>query len=167
MIPDSIWKKVIQYEGTKVLKTKDEYSKYGITKKSYPNIDIDNLTELKAKQIYTKDFWNKLPKSKQTWEYFSSYINTGTPMNTYDLINHYILIINNKPEKREYLNGWMNRSCDCNKYGKNSIDLRKESTETLQFLFQEPVNTTTIYGTYESLSLIGLLLYKGLLHAYS
>lgn len=167
MIPDSIWKKVIQYEGTKVLKTEGEYSKYGITKKSYPHIDIDNLTELKAKQIYTKDFWNKLPKSKQTWEYFSSYINTGTPMNTYDLINHYILIINNKPEKREYLNGWMNRSCDCNKYGKNSIDLRKESTETLQFLFQEPVNTTTIYGTYESLSLIGLLIYKGLLHAYS
>ena len=78
MIPDSIWKKVIQYEGTKVLKTKDEYSKYGITKKSYPNIDIDNLTELKAKEIYTKDFWNKLTKYKQLTKYKNS-LSTMTP----------------------------------------------------------------------------------------
>ena len=32
-------------------------TKYGITKRSYPNLDISNLTEQQAKDIYYKDFW--------------------------------------------------------------------------------------------------------------
>jgi lysozyme family protein len=33
-------------------------TKYGISKRSYPNIDIKNLTLEQAKNIYKKDFWD-------------------------------------------------------------------------------------------------------------
>lgn len=34
-------------------------TKYGISKKSYPNLDIKNLTKEQAEEIYYKDFWLK------------------------------------------------------------------------------------------------------------
>lgn len=34
-------------------------TKYGISKRAYPNEDIKNLTEARAKEIYRKDYWNK------------------------------------------------------------------------------------------------------------
>lgn len=33
-------------------------TKYGISKRSYPNEDIKNLTPERAIEIYTRDFWN-------------------------------------------------------------------------------------------------------------
>lgn len=33
-------------------------TKFGISKKSYPNVDIASLTEKKAKEIYAKDYWH-------------------------------------------------------------------------------------------------------------
>ena len=33
---------------------------FGISKKSYPGVDIKNLTENEAKTIYKQDYWNKL-----------------------------------------------------------------------------------------------------------
>ena len=35
-------------------------TKYGISKRSYPDVDIANLTEDQAKQIYKSDYWDKL-----------------------------------------------------------------------------------------------------------
>ena len=32
---------------------------YGISKRSYPDIDIKNLTRFKAAEIYRRDYWNK------------------------------------------------------------------------------------------------------------
>ncbi len=32
---------------------------FGITKRSYPDVDIKNLTSADAKMIYLRDFWNK------------------------------------------------------------------------------------------------------------
>lgn len=37
---------------------------YGITKRSYPNVDIKNLTLAQAKEIYKRDFWNPGPYEK-------------------------------------------------------------------------------------------------------
>ena len=34
-------------------------TKYGISKRAYPNEDIANLTIERAKQIYKRDYWNK------------------------------------------------------------------------------------------------------------
>ena len=32
-------------------------TKFGVSKKSYPNLDIKNLTITQAKEIYYKDYW--------------------------------------------------------------------------------------------------------------
>jgi len=39
-------------------------TKYGISKKSYPNLDIRNLSEAEAKEIYRKDYWYKIKADK-------------------------------------------------------------------------------------------------------
>jgi lysozyme family protein len=35
-------------------------TKFGISKRSYPNVDIRNLTIDQAKAIYRRDFWDKI-----------------------------------------------------------------------------------------------------------
>jgi len=35
-------------------------TKYGISKRAYPNVDIKNLTEDEAKEIYKRDYWDKI-----------------------------------------------------------------------------------------------------------
>lgn len=35
-------------------------TKYGISKRSYPNVDIKNLTLQQARDIYKKDFWEAI-----------------------------------------------------------------------------------------------------------
>lgn len=59
---------ILQYEGGYVNHADDPggETKYGISKRSYPNVDIKNLTREDAMQIYLKDYWlavraDKLP----------------------------------------------------------------------------------------------------------
>jgi len=35
-------------------------TKYGISQRSYPDVDIKNLTEGQAKDIYQRDYWNRV-----------------------------------------------------------------------------------------------------------
>lgn len=35
-------------------------TKFGVSRKSYPNLDIANLTEQQAKEIYYRDYWTPL-----------------------------------------------------------------------------------------------------------
>lgn len=53
---------VIGHEGTYVNNPRDPggETKYGITKRSYPALDIKNLTLPQAKAIYKRDFWDKV-----------------------------------------------------------------------------------------------------------
>jgi lysozyme family protein len=39
-------------------------TKYGISQKSYPGLDIKNLTVTQAKAIYKKDYWDKIKGDK-------------------------------------------------------------------------------------------------------
>ncbi len=41
-------------------------TKYGISKRTYPNIDIKNLTKEGAKEIYYRDFWMPLKLTNLT-----------------------------------------------------------------------------------------------------
>lgn len=56
-------------------------TKYGISKRSYPKVDIANLTEEQAKEIYKRDFWDKsiCPKlqTKLAISYFDIIVNHG------------------------------------------------------------------------------------------
>ena len=50
---------VLKHEGGYVSDPDDPggETKYGISKRSYPNLDIENLTEEEAKKIYYEDYW--------------------------------------------------------------------------------------------------------------
>jgi len=57
-------------------------TKYGISKRSYPHLDIKNLTLEKAKEIYYKDFWqvnglDNILKYEVAAELFDTGVNMG------------------------------------------------------------------------------------------
>ena len=56
---NEIIEKVLEHEGGYVNDPKDMggETKYGITKRFYPDVDIKNLTKQQAKEIYLKDYW--------------------------------------------------------------------------------------------------------------
>lgn len=54
---------VLHHEGGYVNDPKDPggETRYGISKRAYPNVDIKNLTKEQAIDIYKRDYWDKLP----------------------------------------------------------------------------------------------------------
>jgi len=58
---NDIIEKVLKHEGGYVNDPKDlgGETKFGITKRFYPDIDIKNLTKEEAKEIYKNDYWDK------------------------------------------------------------------------------------------------------------
>ena len=80
---NEIIEQVLEHEGGYVNDPKDlgGETKYGITKRFYPDIDIKNLTIEQATEIYKKDYWDKnkvesLPQN--LWHiYFDMCVNMG------------------------------------------------------------------------------------------
>ena len=77
-------KKLIKYEGGYVNDPDDPggETKYGISKRSYPRLDIKNLTEDQAAEIYHRDYY--LPLNIQSfvddriaWQVFDFGVNAG------------------------------------------------------------------------------------------
>lgn len=56
-------------------------TKYGISKRAYPNEDIANLTEERAKEIYKKDYWDKIKgdslPAQLRYAVFDAAVNSG------------------------------------------------------------------------------------------
>ena len=80
---DEIIDGVLEHEGGYVNDPKDlgGETKYGITKRFYPDVDIKNLTKEDAKKIYYDDYWvknkvHKLPDNLK-YIYFDMCINQG------------------------------------------------------------------------------------------
>ena len=74
---------VLEHEGGYVNDPEDPggETKYGVSKRAYPNEDIKNLTEEKAKDIYRRDYWERyrcaeLPESLRHI-YFDMCVNMG------------------------------------------------------------------------------------------
>lgn len=59
---DEVFDRVIGHEGGYVNDPNDPggETNWGISKRSYPTLDIKNLTRAQAKEIYRRDFWNAL-----------------------------------------------------------------------------------------------------------
>jgi len=80
---DQIIDKVLNHEGGYVNDPTDPggETKYGISKKAYPNVDIKNLSLEDAKAIYKKDYWDKTKTdsipSQLRYIYFDMCINMG------------------------------------------------------------------------------------------
>lgn len=80
---DIAFERLIGHEGKYVNNPADPggETNWGISKRSYPNIDIKALTQAQAKAIYKKDFWDvvngdKLPGSVM-WNLFDFAVNSG------------------------------------------------------------------------------------------
>jgi lysozyme family protein len=87
-------------------------TKYGISKRTYPHLDIKNLTLDDAKWLYSKDYWNlcncdsavqhgvgkalKLCQESDTWQDL-----------LFNRIAYYCRITDKTNDR--YLHGWMNR----------------------------------------------------------
>ncbi|MDR2782090.1 MAG: hypothetical protein LBB21_06615 [Holosporaceae bacterium] len=59
-------------------------TKYGISKRSYPHLDIKNLTQDQARQIYFVDFWMKakcenIDNDDIATKFFDLAVHTGIP----------------------------------------------------------------------------------------
>jgi len=57
-------------------------TKFGISKRAYPNVDIKNLTTDQAKDIYKKDYWDKvkgdeISRDSVAYELFDTAVNMG------------------------------------------------------------------------------------------
>jgi lysozyme family protein len=59
----AVAKTLIREGGARFTDNPDDHggaTKYGISQRAYPNVDIPNLTEDQAKTIYKQDYWDKV-----------------------------------------------------------------------------------------------------------
>ena len=106
-------------------------TKYGIAKKSYPGVDIKNLTVDGAEKIYKEDFWDKygcesLPDDLAL-VFFDCAVNMGPgrarsileacnkDANDFLLkrIAYYTALCRKNAKLKKFLVGWINRIMDC------------------------------------------------------
>lgn len=80
---DKSFEQLIGHEGSYVNNSKDPggETKFGVSKRSYPAVDIANLTLADAKAIYRRDFWDRaqcdrLP-SGVAFDMFDTAVNSG------------------------------------------------------------------------------------------
>lgn len=125
---------VRKWEGTYVNDPDDPggETKYGISKRAYPNEDIKNLTRERAEYLYKRDYWDKLsldnyPQDKAI-VLFNVAVNMGTERardfaarGNYKaaiaaIRAYYAAIIQRNPKMAKYAKGWENRTADLEKY---------------------------------------------------
>jgi Glycosyl hydrolase 108 len=126
---------VLQQEGGYVNDPVDRggETKWGISKRAYPNEDIPNLTRERALEIYANDYWLASGCDLIPYPYcvavFDSAVNCGVgrAMGWYkeakdidDFLEkrkqHYINIVNKDPLQVRFARGWWARLADLKKY---------------------------------------------------
>ena len=79
---DTAFDRLIGHEGDYVNNPDDPggETKWGISKRSYPHLDIKSLTRDQAKEIYRQDFWDKIGDSAHSavkFQLFDFAVNSG------------------------------------------------------------------------------------------
>jgi lysozyme family protein len=107
-------------------------TKWGISKRSYPDLDIKNLSEQEAVNIYLKDYWFEAGCDSVSYPMnlvvFDSAVNCGVatakkwmresegPEEVIELRkSYYINLAMRKPAMSKFLKGWLNRIQDLKK----------------------------------------------------
>ncbi len=108
-------------------------TKWGISKRAYPNLDIRNLSADQASDIYASDYWLKAGCDSLPLPYctvvFDSAVNDGVSTATYWLkqaenirqyLNlrrmRYYALVQKNAAMNKYLTGWLNRLNDLTKF---------------------------------------------------
>lgn len=80
---DEMFERLLGHEGGYVWDKNDAggETKWGISKRSYPHLDIKNLTQEQAKAVYYKDFWFPVSgldlHDGVLWQLFDTAVNSG------------------------------------------------------------------------------------------
>ena len=106
-------------------------TRYGISKRSYPNEDIKNLTLEHAVELYLREYWSVAVKFPRpiNWCVMDAAINCGSGRATSWVIKdityqeynqrrvlYYLNLISKKPALQRFKQGWLNRVNDLNKW---------------------------------------------------
>jgi len=133
----SAFEKLMLLEGEQSNHPKDRggLTKYGISKTAYPHLDIQNLTQKQAADLYQKDYWRPLALDLEESQakaelIFQTAVNCGLAATKQFLsmvlpqlekeesfllqwkllvILRYVSITNRNPSQKIFLLGWLNR----------------------------------------------------------
>jgi lysozyme family protein len=126
---DKALKHIFKWEGGYVNDPKDPggETKFGISKRAYPDLNIKELSEKQAELIYRLDYWDKAGCDKTSYPLnivvFDTAVNMGISraikfrnQSEYDWkdylllrVGHYVRLGKRYPQ---YLRGWLNRVMD-------------------------------------------------------
>ena len=125
---------VLKWEGGYIYDPYDPggETKYGISKRYHPNVDIKVLTKEQAREIYHRDYWLKAECERLSWPDCLVQLDTAVNLGVARAANFHILADNwtdylflrieyyctrvrEKPFKIKYLRGWINRVLDLQK----------------------------------------------------
>lgn len=131
---------IFRHEGGYVNDLRDPggETKYGISKRAYPNLDIKELTEDKAKEIYRRYYWDKAECGALDWPlclvHFDACVNLGMSKAMeikakasgwtdylFLRLRFYSALAGRQPSSMVYLRGWINRVLDLWKEAKNGV----------------------------------------------
>ena len=131
---------VLRHEGGYVNDPRDPggETKYGISKRAYPLLNIKNLSIEDAKMIYRKDYWDRAGCGALEWPmclvHFDSCVNLGLSRATtlkgkafnwtdylFLRMEHYSNLAGSRLAAQAYLRGWVNRVLDLWKEAKNGL----------------------------------------------
>lgn len=105
-------------------------TKYGISKRSYPDLDIKNLTPEEATAIYQRDFWTATMAAQSDQRLancmLDSRVNQGPAgeggcykpgISLIDFqicrLLRYVSVVAQSPARFKFLGGWFRRTLDC------------------------------------------------------
>lgn len=108
-------------------------TKFGIDKRSHPNVDIVNLTESKAREIYWNEYWSKYKcqdyPDKKGECVMNCAVNAGYGRAKLILLKaktaaefieeqraFYYRLVDAKPSFKKFLKGWLARTADLKKF---------------------------------------------------
>ena len=126
-------------------------TKWGITERVYqahfPGANITDITPEQASNIYASDYWDRcgcddLPNPYNT-VVFDTAVNEG-PNRALDWLRkaadvanymnfrkmYYLAIVNNKPDMRKFLAGWLNRLGDLQKFVDIVLQQQKDEQQS-------------------------------------
>lgn len=127
---DKIMNFILEREGgakiTENPKDPGGLTKYGISQRAHPDVDIRNLTEDKARAIYRADYWDKLHGDALPYPLdmcsMDTAVNCGLSRSLdmlkrsgdyrdflLDRVDYYATICEKNANLRDFFRGWINR----------------------------------------------------------
>jgi hypothetical protein len=112
--------------GSKIVGDSGGLTKYGISSRAHPGIDVVNLTRAEAEDIYKREYWPVVDFYRLRWPMslviFDTAVNQGenfaievahgswsVPTALLMRIQRYADIAEKNPLRRQYFMGWVNR----------------------------------------------------------